>query len=48
MFSCKYWEISKITYFEEHLHAATSEVALGCGCLGLSFWTAAFQTILTY
>ena len=32
MFSCKYYEISKITFFEEHLHKAASEVTLGCDC----------------
>ena len=26
MFSCKYCKISKITYFEEQLHTAASEV----------------------
>ena len=26
MFSCEYWEISKNSYFEEHLRAAASEV----------------------
>ena len=29
--------IFKSTYFEEHLHTATSEVTLGSDCLGLSF-----------
>ena len=46
MFFCKYCEISKTTYFEENLHTAASEVTLGC--LGLSFWTVAFKTILTF
>ena len=29
MFSCEYCEISKNTYFEEHLRMAASEVTLG-------------------
>ena len=47
MFPFKYCEISKITYFEENLHKAASEVTLGSDCLGLYFWTVAFKTILT-
>ena len=47
MFSCEYCEISKNTYFEEHLHTAASEETLGSDCLGLSFWRVAFKTILT-
>ena len=47
MFSREYCEISKNIYFEEHLRTAASEVTLGNDCLGLSFWTAAFETILT-
>ena len=31
-------------FFQEHLHAAASEVSLGSDCLGLSFWTVAFKT----
>ena len=46
MFSCEYWESSKNTYFEEHLRTSASEVALGSDCLGLSFWRAAFKTML--
>ena len=46
MFSCGYCEIFKNTYFEEHLRTAASEVNLGSDCLGLSFWTAAFKTIM--
>ena len=46
-FSCEYCEISKSTYFEEHLHTADSEVTLGIDCLGLSFWAAHFKSILT-
>ena len=46
MFSCGYYEMFKDTYFEEHLRTAASEVTLGSDCLGLSFWTAAFKTIL--
>ena len=37
MFSCEYCEISKNTYFEEHLRTADSEVTLGSDCLGPSF-----------
>ena len=47
MFSCEYCEISKNIYFEEYLRTAASEVTLGSDRLGLSFWTAAFKTILT-
>ena len=47
MFSCEYCEISKNIYFEEHLRTAASEVTLGSDCLGFSFWTVAFKTILT-
>ena len=47
MLSFKYCEISKITYFEEQLHTAASEVTLGYDCLGPSFWIVAFKTILT-
>ena len=47
MFSCEYWEISKTTYFEEHLRAAAPEVTLRSDCLGLSFWWVAVKTILT-
>ena len=47
MFSCEYWEISKNTYFEEHLRTAASEVSLGSHRLGLSFGRVAFKTILT-
>ena len=47
MFSFKYCEISKITYFEEQLHTAASEVTLGCNCSGPSSWTVAFKIILT-
>ena len=47
MFSCEYSEISKNTYFEEHLRTAASEVTLGSNWLGYSFWTVAFKTILT-
>ena len=36
-FSCKYWEISKKTYFEEHLRTLASEETLGSDWLGLSF-----------
>ena len=48
MFFCEHGEISKSTYFEEHLHNKTaSEVTLGNDCLGLSSWTVAFKTILS-
>ena len=47
MLSCEYCEISKSTYFQEHLCAAAFEVTLGSDCLGLPFWTVAFKTILT-
>ena len=51
MFSCEYCEIyhqqKNPTYFEEHLRTSGSKVTLGSDCLGLSFWTAAFKTILT-
>ena len=47
IFSCEYCEISKKTYFEEHLRTAASEVTLGGDCLGLSFWPVALKTILT-
>ena len=46
MFSCEYCEISKSNYFEEHLRTAAFEVTVGSDCLGLSFWKAAFKTIL--
>ena len=40
MFSCEYCEISKTTYFQEHLHRAAYEVSLGSDCFGLSLrWT---------
>ena len=35
MISCEYCEISKSTYFEDHLHTAAFEVTLGIGCLWL-------------
>ena len=41
MFSCKYCEIFKSTYFQEHLQTAASEVSLRSDCLGLSFWAVA-------
>ena len=44
---CEYCKTSKNTIFEEHLRMAASEVTLGSDCLGLSFWTVAFKTILT-
>ena len=47
MFSCKYWEISKSTCFEEHLRTAASEETSGSDCLGLSFWRVALKAILT-
>ena len=47
MFSCEYCEISKSSYFQEHLHTAASEVNLGSDCLGLSFSTVTFR-ILSY
>ena len=47
MFSCEYYEISKKTYFEEHLCTAASEETLGSDCLGLSYSRVAFKTILT-
>ena len=47
MFLCEYYEISKDTYFEEHLRTVASEVSLGSDYLGLSFWTVAFKTFLT-
>ena len=47
MSSCKYWKISKNTYFEQHMLMAASEVILGSDCLGLSFWRFAFKTIPT-
>ena len=43
MFSCEYWEISKNTYFEEHLRTAASEETLESDCLGLSFWRVPFK-----
>ena len=46
MFSCEHCEISKNIYFEKHLHTAAPEMTLGGDCLGLSFWRAAFKTIL--
>ena len=46
MYSWEYLEISKNTYFEEHLRTATSEVTLQNDCLWLSFWRVAFKTIL--
>ena len=47
IFSFEYCEISRNTYFEEHLRTAASEVTLGTDCLGLFFWTVAFKTVLT-
>ena len=47
MFPCEYWEISKNTYFKEHLRKATSEETLRSDCLGLSFSRVAFKTTLT-
>ena len=47
MLSCEYWEISKNTYFEEHLPTAGYEVTLEGDCLGHSFWRVAFKNILT-
>ena len=47
VFSCEYSEISKNTYFEEHVRTAASEVSLESDCLGLSFCTVTFKTILT-
>ena len=47
MFSCEFCEISKNTYFEEHLCTAASELILGSDCLGLPFRTVAFKTIMT-
>ena len=47
MLPCEYWEISKNTYFEEHLPTAASEVTLEDDCLGRSYWKVAFKTILT-
>ena len=32
MFSSEYCEISKNTFFEEHLHTTASEVTLGSDC----------------
>ena len=46
MLSCEYWEISKNTYFEEHLRTAAPDVTLGSDCLGLSFWRVACKTTL--
>ena len=48
MFSCKYWKISKNTYFEEHIFMAASEVILESDCFELSFWRFAFKTIHPY
>ena len=48
MFSCKKCEIPQSTYLEEHLYTTASGVALGSDCLGLSFKTVPFKTILTY
>ena len=47
MILCEYCEISKNTYFEEHLRTAAPEVILGSDYLGLFFWTGAFKTFLT-
>ena len=47
MFPCEYCEISKNTYFEEYLRTAASELTLESDCLGLSFLTVAYKTILT-
>ena len=46
MISGELWEISKNTYFEEHLRTAALEVTLGRDCLGLFLWRVAFKTIL--
>ena len=47
MFSCKYWEISQKTCFEEHLRTPASEETLWSDWLGLSFWRVAFKNIQT-
>ena len=47
-FSCEYFKIFQITYFEEHMHTATSEVTLESDCLGLSFCAVAFKIITQY
>ena len=47
MFPCKYWEIPKKTYVEEHLRTPTSEETLRSDWLGLSFWRVAFKNIQT-
>ena len=47
MFFYEYCEISKNTYFEEHLRTAASKVTLGSDYLGLSLWTVVLKTILT-
>ena len=41
--SCQYWEISKNTYFEEHLRTAASEETLGSDYLGFFFLESRFQ-----
>ena len=47
MFSGEYCEISKNTYFEEHLRTAASELTSGGDCLVFALWTVTFKTILT-
>ena len=46
-FSCEYPKMFQITYFEEHMHTAASEVKLESDCLGLSFCAVAFKIIMT-
>ena len=48
MFSCEYWKISENTYHEEHMRVAAFEVTLGSDCVGLSFLSIPFKTILTH
>ena len=45
--SCEYCEISKSTFFQEHLYTAASEVSIGSDYLGLSFWAVAFKILLS-
>ena len=42
MLCSEYCEVSKYTYFEEHLHTVASEMTLVSDCLGVSFWAFAF------
>ena len=45
MLSCKYYEISKSTYFQEHLYTAASKVSLGSDCFTTFLLNSRYQTV---